>query len=127
MFQICETQIDMPRLGSFFGFFLAVFSVESFDTAGRIDQFLLAGEKRVAFRADFKVDLRLRRSRLESFAAGALHECVDVVGMYVCFHRASSNARMARARNSLLYATFPAFPRAVINLKKIMKEGRSGT
>jgi hypothetical protein len=98
MFQICETQIFMPRLGS-----LLVFSIESLDTASSIDQFLLAREKRVAFRADFKVDLRLRRSRFEGFAAGALHDRVNVVRMDICFHRASSNARMARARNLLLY------------------------
>src|SRR5262252_8726685 len=67
-----------------------VFSLESFDTAGSVHQFLLACEKGMAFRADFEVNLRFRRARLEGFAAGALHDRIDVVRMDICFHRASS-------------------------------------
>src|SRR5215471_15122607 len=67
-----------------------VFSLESFDTAGRVHQFLLAGEKGMAFRADFEVNFRLRRACLEGFAAGALHDRIDVVRMDICFHQASS-------------------------------------
>ena len=76
----------MPQLGSLF-----VLSLESFDSSGGINQFLFTGEERVAFRADFEVDLRFRRARPESFTAGAFDDGVDVIGMYVCFHQASSN------------------------------------
>jgi hypothetical protein len=69
--------------------------LESFDAAGRINQFLLAGEERMAFRADFEMDLRFRRPRFEGLAAGAPYDRVDVVGMYVCLHQAS--------RKKLLY------------------------
>src|SRR5262245_55763718 len=69
-----------------------VLSLESFDAAGGIDQFLFAGKEGMAFRADFKMDFRLRRAGLKGFAACASDDRVDVVRMYVCFHRASSNA-----------------------------------
>src|SRR5262249_36538395 len=68
---------------------LVVLSLESFDTAGSIDQFLLASEERMAFRADFEVDLRFGRAGLKSFAAGASHDRIDVVRMDICFHQAS--------------------------------------
>jgi hypothetical protein len=64
--------------------------LESFDTASRIDQFLLASEERMAFRADFKVDLRFRRSGLKGFTAGAFHDRIYVVRMDICFHQAST-------------------------------------
>src|SRR5215831_6777769 len=68
---------------------LPVFSLESFDTAGRIDEFLLAGKERMAFRADFKMDFRFRRAGLKSFATGAFHDRVDIVRMDIRFHQAS--------------------------------------
>src|SRR5215469_5071439 len=67
-----------------------VFSLESFDTTGGVHQFLLAGEKGMAFRADFEVNLRLGRACLEGFATGALHDRIDVIRMDICFHQASS-------------------------------------
>src|SRR5712671_3681521 len=70
--------------------FLSVLLLESFDTSCGVHQSLLAGVERMALRADFQVEFRLRRPRLESFAAGAPHDRVNVVRMYVCFHRASS-------------------------------------
>src|SRR5215813_4625140 len=68
---------------------LVVLSLESFDTAGRIDEFLLASKERMAFRADFEVDFRFRRTGLKGFAAGAFHDRIDVVRMDICFHEAS--------------------------------------
>jgi hypothetical protein len=44
----------------------------------------------MAFRADFEVNLRLRGACFEGFAAGALHDGIDIVGMDICFHQASS-------------------------------------
>src|SRR5215471_9521763 len=75
-----------------------VLSLESFDTAGRIDEFLLASKERMAFRADFKVDLWLGRAGLKGFAAGAFHDRIDVVRMDICFHQASK-----WLRNSLMF------------------------
>src|SRR5262249_53438592 len=65
---------------------LPVFPLKSFNAAGSIDQFLLSCKKGMAFGADFQVDLRFRRACLEGFPAGALHDRVDVVRMYACFH-----------------------------------------
>src|SRR5262245_50310892 len=59
-------------------YLLLVFPLKSFNAAGGIDQFLLSSEERMAFGADFQVDLRFRRARLEGFAAGALHNRFDV-------------------------------------------------
>src|SRR5262245_55229885 len=65
---------------------LLVFPLKSFNPAGGIDQFLLAGKEWMAFRADFQVDLRFRRTRLERLATGTLHDRFNVVRMYVCLH-----------------------------------------
>ena len=46
----------------------------------------------MAFRADFKVDLRFRRAGLKSFATGAFHDRVDIVRMDIRFHQASKFA-----------------------------------
>ena len=49
-----EPQASGPR------FSFLIFSLESFDASGRIDQFLLACEERMALGTDFQVDFRLR-------------------------------------------------------------------
>jgi len=66
-----------------------VLSLESFDTTGGVDQFLFAGKERMAFGADFKMDFRFRGPGFKGLAAGAPHDRVNVVRMYVCFHQAS--------------------------------------
>jgi hypothetical protein len=43
----------------------------------------------MAFGADFKMDFRLRRARLEGFAASAFDDCFDIIRMYPGFHIAS--------------------------------------
>src|SRR5947208_1446765 len=70
---------------------LFVLSLETLNAAGRIDQSLLAGVKRVALRADFEVKFLFGRACFERLAAGAPHDSVNVIWMYVCFHQASSN------------------------------------
>src|SRR5215467_14162226 len=90
-----------------------VLSLESLDTAGRIDQFLLAGKERMAFRADFKMDFRFRRAGLKGFAAGAFHDRIDVVRMDICFHQASNwlrNSLMFRAAALTLCARLRSQP-----------------
>ena len=59
---------------------------ETFDASGSINQALLAGEERMALRADVRVDLRLSGTGLERIAAGALHRRRMVFGMDVGFH-----------------------------------------
>src|SRR4029453_1143538 len=48
----------------------AVLTVEALDPTGRVDQLLLAGEERMAGRADLDVDGRDRRGGLDGIAAG---------------------------------------------------------
>src|SRR6185295_2174710 len=49
----------------------AVLAVEPLDPTGRVHQLLLAGEERMARRADLDVDGRDRGARLDDMAAGA--------------------------------------------------------
>src|SRR5438445_3298041 len=48
----------------------AVFALEALDPAGRVDQLLLAGEERMAGRADLDVDGRHGGAGLDDVAAG---------------------------------------------------------
>jgi hypothetical protein len=84
--------------------------LESFYAARSIDKFLFARKKRMAFRADFKMDFRLCRAGLESLAASASYGGLNVIGMYVCLHGASSDIwlravalALAAARQSIDY------------------------
>lgn len=65
---------------------LAELLSETLDASGSVDQALLAGEERMALRADVRVDLRLSRAGLERIAAGALHRRRMVFGMDIGFH-----------------------------------------
>ena len=65
----------------------AVLAAEALDAAGGIDQLLLAGEERVATRADFYVDVALMRgTRGECAAARAMHAYFVVCRMDGCLH-----------------------------------------
>ena len=60
-------------------------ATEALDAAGGVDQLLLAGEERVAGRADFNDDRALvGRTRVELVAAGALYVRIGVSGMNSC-------------------------------------------
>src|SRR6266404_96722 len=66
---------------------LAITPIKSIDTAGGIDQFLLAGKERMAGRTDFHVQIAFtRRTRLESLAAGTGHCDFVVFRMNSGFH-----------------------------------------
>jgi len=70
-----------------FGLFLGVAAVESVDAAGRINQLLLAGEERMAGRADFHVQVALfSRSSLKCFAARTGDGHFLISGMNFWFH-----------------------------------------
>src|SRR5919112_68691 len=66
---------------------LAVALVEAVNAAGRVDELLLAGEERVAGRADFDAEVALaRRARRPLLAAGAVDVDLVVVGMNSLLH-----------------------------------------
>src|SRR5438445_12404688 len=59
----------------------AVFALEALDPAGRVDQLLLAGEERLAGRADIDVDGRHGGAGLDDVAAGTDEGCLRVPRM----------------------------------------------
>src|SRR4051812_37893364 len=68
-------------------FRFGVLAAEALDAARGIHQLLLAGEERVAIRADFHVDvLPVRRPGHKTVAARAVHFDFVVVGMDSCLH-----------------------------------------
>src|SRR5271154_65845 len=73
---------------------------EALDAASRIDQLLLAGEERVAVRADFDAQHVAfdGRARGKSVAAGAVHGYFVIVGMNTGFH----GAPVCRVRSARL-------------------------
>ena len=67
-------------LGSVGGVALGELALEAFDTAGRVDDLVLACVERVADVADFEEDVALVGGlRLKAVAAGALNGGRDVV------------------------------------------------
>src|SRR5512133_279104 len=60
--------------------------LEAVDTAGRVDQLLLAREERVAFRADLDAEVALGRTGLPGFAARAVDLNRVVLRMDFCLH-----------------------------------------
>ena len=65
---------------------LLVTAVELVNAARRVDELLLAGEERVALRADADLHLRTGGFNVPDFAAGAGHNGVFVLRMNVFFH-----------------------------------------
>ena len=70
------------------GFFVGVFLLEALDAAGRVDEFLLAGEEGVAIGADFDADhfALVGGAGLERVPAGAVNQDGMIVGMNAFFH-----------------------------------------
>ena len=78
-------------LASFdFGSGVGVLLGEALDAAGGVNQLLLAGEKGMAARADFDVQLVALdgRTSLEVMAAGTVHSYSVIVGVNTGFHEA---------------------------------------
>src|SRR5215469_15582427 len=66
---------------------LAVFAAKALDAAGGVNQFLLAGKKRVATRADFYVDIAtVRGTGGKCASARAVHAHFVICGMNRCLH-----------------------------------------
>lgn len=67
--------------------------VKAVNASRRIDQLLLAGEERMARRANFYVQfLGHRRTRLKNAAAGTRNCKLGVIWMYFLFHNVTSFA-----------------------------------
>jgi len=69
-----------------FGCFTTVFAIEPLDAACRVNELLLAREKRVAIRANLKANFRLRRASLPRLAARAMHGRVHILRMNIWLH-----------------------------------------
>jgi len=76
-------------LGAFLAFVPVVFFLELLDTAGGVDIFHLAGEKRMAYGADFNVDIFPCAARDKFVAATAGHRGFLVFWMNAGFHALS--------------------------------------
>jgi hypothetical protein len=73
------------------GLCLGVFPAEALHASGGIDELLLAGEKRMAIRANFHRDVALMgRAGHKCITARAVHAHFVVCGMNSCFHRISA-------------------------------------
>src|SRR5215471_11638929 len=72
--------------GSGFFSFPTVLLLEPLDATRCVDQLLFPREERVAVRADFNVNLFLRRTRGPCGAAGASDMAFDIFGMNSFFH-----------------------------------------
>lgn len=61
--------------------------VETINAAAAVDDFLLAGIKRVALRTDVDMEIfTARRTRLNSVSTTAGRSYGNVLGVYICFH-----------------------------------------
>jgi len=63
-----------------------IFFTEPFDTAGRIDELLFSGKKRMAFGTDFNPNVLLGRSDLNHVAADTFYGRLKIIRMNVSFH-----------------------------------------
>jgi hypothetical protein len=70
----------------FGGQMFGVLLVELLDTAGRVNQLLLAGKKGMAGGTDFHIDFFVHGAEFEFAAAGAFGHNLVVLGMNVRFH-----------------------------------------
>ena len=67
------------------------YAAEAVDAAGRVDQLLLAGEERVALRADLDAQLFPGRAGGPGLAAGAVDRNLLILRMDLWFHELTSN------------------------------------
>lgn len=78
---------SLLRWSSFRRFLLTITPIEAIHAAGRVNQLLLAGKKRMAGRADFNVEIAFaRRTRLKRLATGAGHGYFFIFRVNSGFH-----------------------------------------
>src|SRR5580692_11877130 len=84
---------------------LGVFATEALNPSGGIHKLLLAGEERMAGRANFYADVALMSGAgNKGIAARAMHSNFVVSGMNGCFHRVQTSIRILR-----FYRNAPGF------------------
>ena len=91
---------EIPRRGAWgsgnlflFAFGLRVLAAEALDAARGVEYLLLAGEERVAGRADFDADIALMgRPGQKGITACAMHTRLMVIGVNSCFHNGSETS-----------------------------------
>src|SRR5262245_8285195 len=79
-------EYSRPQSGGSLLVLFGVFLLESLDAARRLNQLLFAGEERVAVRADFHVNVFLRRTSRPRMTAGANDPAFDIFRMNSFFH-----------------------------------------
>lgn len=89
-FRSLQTKLLLLVFICLFEVVLTVFLLESFDAAGGVDEFLLAGVEWVTGRADFSVYLLCRAAGLECTAAAAVNRNRSVFRVYIFFHYQNS-------------------------------------
>ena len=81
-----QTAICNPQSGGSLLVLFGVFLLETLDAARSVNQLLFAGEERVAVRADFHVNVFLRRTSRPRMTAGANDSAFDIFWMNSFFH-----------------------------------------
>ena len=83
---MCKNQLLLLVFCCFFDVTGAVFLLEPFYTSCGVDEFLFAGVKGMAHRADLSVDLLFCALGLERVAATAANQYFFIFRMYLLFH-----------------------------------------
>jgi hypothetical protein len=81
-----DTAQAPPFSGGSFFHMIGIFFHKFFNSAGGIDQFLLAGKKRMAGRTDFDRNLLVHRTEFHRIAAGAFGGNLVVFWVDILFH-----------------------------------------
>jgi hypothetical protein len=81
-----QSAIRNPQSGGSLLVLFGVFLLETLDAACSVNQLLFAGEERVAIRADFHMNIFLRRTRRPRMTACANDPAFDIFRMNSFFH-----------------------------------------
>jgi hypothetical protein len=95
----------------FFGLFLKflVFFTKSFNTPGRIHQFLFAGKKRMALGANFNTDVLAGRADFHDIATGAFDVGFRILRMNIRFHFFQPPIKHSLIQETFYYPWFHSF------------------
>ena len=66
--------------------FQIIFAFKTIDTAACVDEFLLAGKERMAFRTNFNAEILFHRPSFKRIAAGTGYPGDFIIRMDSCFH-----------------------------------------
>lgn len=115
LFQAVKTSFCGGRTATLIAF------VKSVNTSRRVNKLLLAGKERVAFGANFDVQLFAHcRACLKAVPAGARHGDVGVIRMYLLFHYLFLSPKIGDASvNANLHHTTMLCIRQVFRLSQV--------